>query len=95
MPPGLPAAHGGQISTEKNLLSCWGILKSLIPFNASVSEAEFQQAETASPTLELSVLLTLQSVNNDSCVHLSPLNVQWISPPSSSLELKHQLKSSA
>ena len=92
MPPGLPAAHGGQISTEKNLLSCWGILKSLIPFNASVPEAEFQQAETTSPTLQLCVLLMLQNVNNGTCIYLSQLNVQWVSSPSNSLELKNQFK---
>ena len=56
---GLPAAHDGQISTEKNLLSCWRIVKCWIPFNASVFEAEFQQAKPTALTLKLYVLLVL------------------------------------
>ena len=91
---GLPTAHDGQIASEKNLLSCWGIIESLIPFNASVSAAEFQQAKPPSPALKLCVLLMLQNVNNDTCMHLSQLNVQWISSPSNSRELKNQLKNS-
>ena len=89
---GLPTAHDGQMSTGKNLLSCWGIRKSLIPFNASVSEDEFQQAETTSPTLKLRVLLMLQNINNDACVRLSQIDVQWMSSPANSLELKNQSK---
>ena len=67
---GLPTAHDGQIASEKNLLSCWGIIGSLIPFNASVSAAEFQQAKPPSPALKLCVLLMLQKVN------------EWIQPSS-------------
>lgn len=66
-----------------------GIINSLIPCNASVSEAEFQQAKPTSPALKLCVLLTLQNVNTDTCIHLSQLNVQWISSLLNSLELKN------
>lgn len=48
---GLPTGHDGHIFTEKNLVSCRGIRK--IPFNASVSDAEFQQAKPTALTLTL------------------------------------------
>ena len=52
----------------------------------------FRQQKQLPRLFKLCVLLMLQNVNKDPCVHLSQLNVQWMPSRSARLELKKQLK---